>query len=134
MSSEQFYFLFIFFSFGCSEKTQFLILNYFFQTLFHVTDTPPNLSNPPAPSSTPITLLLLYFTLSLPYLTQSMRLALKPYWSLCSIYVACGIPCCASGDQVPPNPLPKGVHGIPRGNECPRHMPPLTYLAHLQSV
>ena len=70
-----------------------------------------------------------------PFPTQSVRLPLVNYPSLCSTCVTYRIPCHAIGHQVlPTQPLPREVEEFPRGGNHPKHVPLLTYLAWLQPM
>ena len=65
-------------------------------------------------------------------LTQSVRLPLGTYHSLCSTCVSYRTPCHASGHQVlPTQSLPREVEGFLRGERYFKHVPPLTYLIYL---
>ena len=69
------------------------------------------------------------------FLTQSARLPLVTYPSLCSAYVTYRMPYHASGHQkLPIQPLPRKAEDFPRGGNHSRHMPLLTCLGWLQSV
>ena len=72
---------------------------------------------------------------SLPFLTQSVRLPLVTYPSLCSTYATYGTLCHAIGHQVlPTQPLPREAKDFPRGDNHSKHNPLLTYLAWLQPI
>ena len=67
-----------------------------------------------------------------PFPTQSVRLPLVTYPSLCSTYVTFRTPCHASGHQVlPTQHLPREAEDFPRGGKHSKHVPLLTYLALL---
>ena len=67
-----------------------------------------------------------------PFPTQSVRLPLVTYPSLCSTCVTYRTPCHAIGHQVlPTQALPKEVEDFPRGNTYFKHVPPPTYLIYL---
>ena len=79
--------------------------------------------------------LLHYFWFTSLFQTQSVRLHLFTYPSLCSICMTCRIPCRSIGHQVlPTQPLRKEAEDFPRGGKHSKHVPPLTYLAWLQPV
>ena len=66
------------------------------------------------------------------FLTQSVRLSLVTYPSLCSTYVTYRMPCHASGYQaLPIQPLPREAEGSPRGDNHSKHVPLPQYLAWL---
>ena len=68
---------------------------------------------------------------SLPSPTQSVRLPLVTYPSLCSACVTYRTLCHAIGHQVLPNqPLPREVEDFPRGDKHFKHVPPPTYLIY----
>ena len=70
-----------------------------------------------------------------PFPTQSVRLPLVTYPSLCSTCVTYRTPCHTIGHQVlPTHPLPRKAEGFPRGDNHPKHVPLLTYLAWLQPI
>ena len=77
-----------------------------------------------------------YFTYWLPKhpifwftLTQSVRLSMVTYPSLCSPCVTYGTLCHAIGHQVlPTQPLPREAENFPRGDRHFKCVPPLTYL------
>ena len=99
------------------------------------------LGSPPVLSSTQL-LSVAYFSCSgiqffnsPPFLTQSVRLPLVTYPSLCSICATYRMPCHVIGHQVlPTQPLPREAEDFPRGGSHPKHMPLLTYLAWLQPI
>ena len=69
------------------------------------------------------------------FLTQSVRLSLVTYPSLCSVYVTYRTPCHASGHQVlPTQHLPREAEDFPRGGSHSKHVPQPTYLAWLQPI
>ena len=69
------------------------------------------------------------FTLAL---TQSVRLPMVTYPSLCSTCVTYWTLCHAIGHQVlPTQPLPREAEDFPRGDRHFKHVPPLTYLIYL---
>ena len=71
------------------------------------------------------------FLIHSPFPTQSVRLPLVTYPSLCSTCVTYRMLCHATGHQVLPNqPLPKEVEDFPRGDKYFKHMPPPTYLIY----
>ena len=62
-----------------------------------------------------------------PFPTQSVRLPLVTYPSLCSTCMTYRTPC--HGHQVlPTQPLPREVEDFPRGDKHFKHVPPPTYL------
>ena len=64
-------------------------------------------------------------------LTQSLRLPLVTYPSLCSTSVTYRTPCHAIGHQVlPTQSLPREVEDFPRGDKYFKNVPPLTYLIY----
>ena len=66
-----------------------------------------------------------------PFLTQSVRLPLVTYPSLCSTYVTYRTPCHAIGHRVlPTQPLPREVEEFPRGDKYFKHVPSPTYLIY----
>ena len=66
-----------------------------------------------------------------PFLTQSVRLPLVTYLSLCSTYVTYRTPCHAIGHQVlPTQPLPREAEDFPRGDKYFKHVPLPTYLIY----
>ena len=70
-----------------------------------------------------------------PFPTQSVRLLLVTYPSVCSPYVACRTPCHAIGhQQLPTQPFPRKAGCFPRGGKHSKHVPLLTYLGWLQPV
>ena len=77
------------------------------------------------------------FTLAL---TQSVRLPMVTYASLCSPCVTYGTLCHATGHQVLPTlatallPIPRGAEDFPRGANHSKHVPLSTYLAWLQPI
>ena len=83
-----------------------------------------------------------YFTYWLPKhpvfwftLTQSVRLPMVTYPSLCSPCVTYGTLCHAIGHQVlPTQPLPREAEDFPRGDNHSKHVPLPTYLAWLQPI
>ena len=63
--------------------------------------------------------------------TQSVRLSLVTYPSLCSTYVTYRTPCHSIGHQVlPTQPLPREAEDFPKGDKYFKHMPPPTYLIY----
>ena len=73
-----------------------------------------------------------WFTLTL---TQSVRLLMVAYPSLCSICVTYRTLCCAIGHKVLPNqPLPREAEDFPRSDNHSNHVPLPTYLAWLQPI
>ena len=119
--------------------------------LVHVTDTLPWLLRPVKVWALPYHFWLLPRLLSVAYffwlfwhpvflftslfLTQSVRLPLVTYASLCSAYVTYRIPCHASSHQaLPTQPLPREVENFPQSDNHSKHVPLLTYLAWLQSI
>ena len=111
--------------------------------LVHVTGTPPWLLRP-VKVSTCSELYPDYFRLSTflnaqassffihsPFPTQSVRLPLVTYPSLCSTCVTYRTLCHAIGHQVlPTQPLPREVEDFPRGDKHFKHVPPPTYLIY----
>ena len=97
--------------------------------------------SPPALSSTPI-LLVIYFSwlFRLPvfwftslFATQSVRLPLVTYLSLCSTCITYRTPCHSIGHQMlPTQTLPREAEDFPRGGNHSKHVSLLTYLARLQ--
>ena len=66
-----------------------------------------------------------------PFPTQSVRLPLVTYPSLCSTCVTYRTLCHAIGPQVlPTQPLPREVEDFPRGDKYFKHVPPPTYLIY----
>ena len=66
------------------------------------------------------------------FLTQSVRLPLVTYPSLCSTCVTYRISCHTIGHWVlSTQPLPREAEGFPRGERHFNHVPPLTYLIYL---
>ena len=66
-----------------------------------------------------------------PFPTQSVRLPLVTYPSLCSTCVTYRTLCNAIGHQVlPTQPLPREVEDFPRGGKHFKHVPPPTYLIY----
>ena len=64
--------------------------------------------------------------------TQSVRLPMATYLSLCSTCVTYRTSCHAIGCQVlPTQPLPREAEDFPRGERYFKHVPPLTYLIYL---
>ena len=64
-----------------------------------------------------------------PFPTQSVRLPLLTYPSLCSTCVTYRTPCHAIGHQVlPAQPMPREAEDFSRGGKHFKHVPPLTYL------
>ena len=61
-----------------------------------------------------------------PFPTQSVRLPLATYPSLCSTCVTYRTLCHAIGHQ----PLPREVEDFPRGDKYFKHVPPPTYLIY----
>ena len=71
------------------------------------------------------------FFYSPPFPTQSVRLPLVTFPSLCSTCVTYRTPCHAIGHQVlPTQPLPREAKDFPRGDKYFKHVPPLTYLIY----
>ena len=67
-----------------------------------------------------------------PFLTKSVRLPLVTYPSLFSTCVTYRTLCHTIGHQVlPTQPLPGEAEDFPRGDNHPKHVPLLTYLAWL---
>ena len=108
--------------------------------LIHVTGTPPWLLRP-VKVSTSSELYPDYFRLPtflnvqassfLILLTQSVRLPLVTYPSLCSTCVTYRTPCHAIGHQVlPTQPMSREAEDFPRGDKYFKHVPPLTYLIY----
>ena len=111
--------------------------------LIHVTGTPPRLVRP-VKVSTSSELYPDYFRLPTflnvqassslihsPFQTQSVRLPLVTYPSLCSTCVSYRTLCHAIGPQVlPTQPLPREVEDFPRGDKHFKHVPPPTYLIY----
>ena len=76
-----------------------------------------------------------FFNSPLFFLTQSVRLPLFTYPSLCRTYVTYRTPCHASGHQVlPTQTLPRKAEDFPRGENHSKHVPLPTYLAWLQPI
>ena len=108
--------------------------------LIHVTRTPPWLLRPIKVSTSPElypdhfrlpTFLNVQASSLLILLTQSVRLPLVTYPSLCSTCVTYRTPCHAIGHQVlPTQPIPREVEDFPRGDKYFKHVPPLTYLIY----
>ena len=97
--------------------------------------------SPPALSSTPTTfgcllfLIVFQFYNSHPFPTQSVRLPLVTYSSLCSTCVTYRMPChCSSHQLLPTQPLPREAGDFPRGGSHSKHVPLLTYLTWLKSI
>ena len=68
-------------------------------------------------------------------LTQSVRLPLVTYPSLCSPCVTYRILCRAIGHQkLPTQPFPRDAEDFPRGGNHSKHMSLLTHLAWLQPI
>ena len=96
--------------------------------------------SPPALSSTPT--LGFFWMLRCPvfwftslFLTQSVRLPLATYPSLCRAYVTYRMTCHARGHQaLPTQPLPREAEDFPRGDNHSKHVPLLTYFAWLQPI
>ena len=66
-----------------------------------------------------------------PFPTQSVRLPLVTYPSLCSTCVTYRMLCHTIGHQVlPTQPLPREVEDFPRGDKHFKHVPPPTYLIY----
>ena len=66
-----------------------------------------------------------------PFPTQSVRLPLVTYPSLCSTCVTYRTLCHAIGHQVlPTQPLSREVEDFPRGDNYFKHVPPPTYLIY----
>ena len=66
-----------------------------------------------------------------PFLTQSVRLPLVTYPSLCSTCVTCGTLFDVIGHQMlPTQPLPRGAEDFPRNGKYFKHVPLLTYLIY----
>ena len=113
----------------------------------HASSTPPWLLRP-VKVSTSFELYPNYFWLPIPlhcsstqffwfnfFSTQSVRLPLFIYPSLCSTSVTYRVPCHVSGHQMLPTlPLPRGVDNFPRGGKYSKHVLLLTYLAWLQAI
>ena len=75
------------------------------------------------------------FLIHRPFPTQSVRLPLVTYPSLCSTIMTYRTPCHVSGHQVlPTQPLPREAEDFPRGGKHSKHVPLLTYLAWLQPI
>ena len=75
--------------------------------------------------------LTIQFFDSPPFTTQSVRLPLVTYSSLCSTCVTYRMLCHAIGHQVlPTQPLPREVENFPRGGKHFKHVPPPTYLIY----
>ena len=71
------------------------------------------------------------FLIHSPFPTQSVRLPLVTYPSLCSTCVTYRTLCHAIGHQVlPTQPLPREVDNFSRGGKYFKHVPPLTYLIY----
>ena len=71
------------------------------------------------------------FLIHPPFPTQSVRLPLVTYPSLCSTCVTYRTLCHAIGHQVlPAQPLPREVEDFPRGDKHFKHVPPPTYLIY----
>ena len=71
------------------------------------------------------------FLIHSPFPTQSFRLPLVTYPSLCSTCVTYRALCRAIDHQVlPAQPSPMEVEDFPRGDKYFKHMPPLTYLIY----
>ena len=67
------------------------------------------------------------------FATQSVRLPLVTYLSLCSTCVTYRTPCHSIGHQVLPiQTLPREAEDFPRGGNHSKHVSLLTYLARLQ--
>ena len=111
--------------------------------LIHVTSTPPWLLRP-VKVSTSSELYPDYFRLPTflyvqassflihsPFPTQSIRLPLVTYPSLCSTCVTYRTLCHAIGHQaLPTQPLPREVENFPRGDKHFKHVLPPTYLIY----
>ena len=66
-----------------------------------------------------------------PFPTQSVRLPLVTYLSLCSTCVTCRMLCHVIGHQVlPTQPLPREAEDFTRGDKYFKHVPPPTYLIY----
>ena len=66
-----------------------------------------------------------------PFPTQSVRLPLVTYPSLCSTCVTYRTLCHAIGHQVlSTQPLPRELEDFPRGDKYSKHVPPPTYLIY----
>ena len=74
---------------------------------------------------------IIQFFNSSPFPTQSVRLSLVTYPSLCSTCLTYRALCHAIGHQVfPTQPLPREVEDFPRGDKYFKHVPPPTYLIY----
>ena len=108
---------------------------FFSRELIHVTGTPPWLLRP-VKVSTSSELYPDYFQASSflihpPFPTQSVRLPLVSYPSLCSTCVTYRRLCIAIGQQVlPTQPIPREAEDFPRGDKHFKHVSPLTYLIY----
>ena len=72
-----------------------------------------------------------FFLIQPPFPTQSVRLPLVTYPSLCSACVTYRTLCHAIGHQVLPTQLlPREVEDFPRGDKYFKHVPPPTYLIY----
>ena len=72
-----------------------------------------------------------FFFIHPPFPTQSVRLLLVIYPSLCSTCVTYRMLCHTIGHQVlPVQPLPREVEDFPRGDKYFKHVPPPTYLIY----
>ena len=109
--------------------------------LIHVTGTPPWLLRPVKVSTsselypdyfrlpTFLNVQASSFLIHSPFPTQSVRLPLVTYPSLCSTCVTYRTLCHAIGHQMlPTQPLPREVEDFPRGDRHFKHVPPPTYL------
>ena len=115
--------------------------------LIHVTSIPPWLLRPVQISSsselypnhfqlpTFLNVQASSFLIHPPFPTQSVRLHLVTYPSLCSTCVTYRMQCHAIGHQaLPIQPLHREAEDFPRGDSHSKHMPLLTYLAWLQPI
>ena len=111
--------------------------------LIHATGTPPWLLRPVKVSTnselypdyfrlpTFLNVLASSFLIHSPFPTQSVRLPLVTYPSLCSTCVTYRTLCQVIGHQVlPTQPLPREVEDFPRGDKYFKHVPPPTYLTY----
>ena len=72
-----------------------------------------------------------FFLIHSPFPTQSVRLPLVTYPSLCSTCVTYRTPCYSIGHQVlPTQPLPREAEDFPRGDKYFKHVHLLTYLIY----
>ena len=68
------------------------------------------------------------FLIHPPFPTQSVRLPLVTYSSLCSTFMTYRMPCPAIGHQVlPTQPLSREAKDFPRGDKYFKHVPYLIY-------